>query len=263
MRPKISTYLSSVLLILVTLPALADTEDTDPVRRVTFDYGQGTPELVCSLTQPCAVWLEPGEVAAGTPSGDTVRWEVTKEVIGDQTIVFLKPRHCGMAGTLLWLPTRTAQGHTRLYAFSLRSECRDDEAWNPSEGYSTTELRFRYPLEWAAERQAVATRREQAAEEEARARAPFEVGALELGYQWKARESWAPVEVFAYEGETFLRFREGEARPLIWIGRGQKREMVTTTERGGYVVAPRKLSDFRLVGPNGRGIRVRLRASAR
>ena len=251
------------LLIFHLSAGFAGATETEAVRRVVWDYGQGTPELVCSLTKPCAVWLEPGEVAAGTPSGDTVRWEVTREVLGEQTLVFLKPRHCGMAGTVLWLPTTTAKGHTRLYALALRSECEGDEVWNPSVGHPTTELRFRYPLEWAIERDQREAREVEQRTAEAETRAPFEIARLELGYAWETKQSWAPVEVFGYDGETYLRFREGEARPLIWEGRGRKKEMVTTTERGGYVVVGRRLEDFRLVGPDGRKLRVRLRETKR
>jgi P-type conjugative transfer protein TrbG len=110
--------------------------------RVTYNFGEGLPILVCSPLRVCIIELQSGEQFTGVPHiGDAVRWDISIESSGAgetaRPIVVLKPRDRDLDTTLFVTTNRrsyyirlisSAETYTPLIAFTYPEEQRAELA---------------------------------------------------------------------------------------------------------------------------------------
>ena len=244
--------------------------------RVVTVFGASIPTAFCAPLVVCTIELEPGEQLTDTPSwGDTVRWQVTAKVQGDdpQTMVFeIKPSDdAGM--TNLVIPT-----DRRLYHVNL---VKDDRVHTPI-------LSFTYPdtVEKQA-KQRIADRRARQADEArkvAAARAAAarkreetlqrngvetasglkEASKLDFGFRITGNAPFRPVRVYSDGKQTYIDLRPSYSGPLPALvpGRSEENKVLNTrVEAGGTrLVADRVIRDMWLQAGKRR---VRIRRSGR
>lgn len=110
--------------------------------RVTFQFSESAPTIVCAPLRVCDIELQPGETVQGSPHiGDGVRWKVGPAVSGSDdsrvTHLIIKPTEPGLDTNLI-VPTDRRTYHLRLvssaehYVSSVAFDYPDEhqQAWN-------------------------------------------------------------------------------------------------------------------------------------
>ena len=244
--------------------------------RVVTVFGASIPTAFCAPLVVCTIELEPGEQLTDTPSwGDTVRWQVTAKVQGDdpETMVFeIKPSDdAGM--TNLVIPT-----DRRLYNITL---VKDDSVHTPI-------LSFTYPDTVAKQaKQRIAERRAKKADEARRVAAAKaaaarkreetlqrsgvetasglkEASKLDFGFRITGNAPFRPVRVYSDGKQTYIDLRPSYSGPLPALvpGRSEENKVLNTrVEAGGTrLVADRVIRDMWLQAGKRR---VRIRRTGR
>ncbi len=244
--------------------------------RVVTVFGASIPTAFCAPLVVCTIELEPGEHLTDTPSwGDTVRWQVTAKVQGDdpETMVFeIKPSDdAGM--TNLVIPT-----DRRLYNITL---VKDDSVHTPI-------LSFTYPDTVAKQaKQRIADRKARKADEARRAAAAKaaaarkreqalersgvetasglkEASKLDFGFRITGNAPFRPVRVYSDGKQTYIDLRPSYSGPLPALvpGRSEENKVLNTRveANGMRLVADRVIRDMWLQAGKRR---VRIRRSAR
>ncbi len=268
--------------------------------RVVTVFGASIPTAFCAPLFVCTIELEPGEHLTDTPSwGDTVRWQVTAKVQGDdpETMVFeIKPSDdAGM--TNLIIPT-----DRRLYTINLVNSAAGPAGGSGGHGGAslalgkaagddsvhTPILSFTYPdtvakqakqriadrkarkadeaRRVAAAKAAAARKREQALERNGveTASGLTEASKLDFGFRVTGNAPFRPVRVYSDGKQTYIDLRPSYSGPLPALvpGRSEENKVLNTrVEAGGTrLVADRVIRDMWLQAGKRR---VRIRRTGR
>jgi type IV secretion system protein VirB9 len=165
--------------------------------------------------------------------GDSVAWEAEKNAAGNR--IFLKPKEDN-AGTNLTVIT-----DRRTYSFALQASRAAAKA------RMTWRLRFEYPEEEAALRQARAERAELERAAFVNPEAPTNPGRWNFDYSYGGAESFRPVQLFDDGEFTYFKFGKREDLPAIFTVDSEKNEaLVNARISGEYLVVHRVAKQFAL-----------------
>lgn len=240
--------------------------------RVVTSFGESIPTAFCSPLTVCYIELEPGEELTDTPSwGDTVRWQVTAKIQGNdpETIVLeIKPAD-DATSTNIVIPT-----DRRLYTISLVN---DPLIHTPILSFHFPDTEARQIAEAIAAREAEEREAAEAAAAAARAAAEarqarlatrgvetsngaLEADQLNFSFQIDGRAPFRPVRVFSDGERTYIDLHpnyRGEL-PAIVAGPGESNAALNTrvTRGGTRLVADRVIRDIWLQAGRSR-VRIR------
>jgi type IV secretion system protein VirB9 len=165
--------------------------------------------------------------------GDSVAWEAERSAAGNR--IFLKPKEDN-AGTNLTVIT-----DRRTYSFALQASRAAAQA------RMTWRLRFEYPEEEAATREARAQRAELERASFVNPEAPTNPGRWNFDYSYGGTESFRPVQLFDDGEFTYFKFGKREDLPAIFVVDGEKNEaLVNARMSGEYLVVHRVAKQFAL-----------------
>jgi len=235
--------------------------------RVVTVFGASIPTAFCAPLIVCTIELEPGEQLTDTPSwGDTVRWQVTAKVQGDdpQTTVFeIKPSDDAEMTNLIIATDR------RLYNINLVNSA---QGLAGKARVHTPILSFTYPdTAQKKARQRITARKAKKAEDERKAAAARaaaakkreqtlqrsgvetvaglrDAGSLDFAFRVTGSAPFRPVRVYSDGRHTYIDLKPSYSGPLpaLLPGRSEENKVLNTrvAANGTRLVADRVIRDM-------------------
>ncbi len=185
--------------------------------------------------------LQPGEELTSVSAGDTVRWivgdTVSGAIGGEQVHILVKPTKPNLSTNLVITTSK------RTYYLELHS-------------YKDTYMAavsWRYPREALGLRGAKKMKRRSTSKTAATSKPSLSIEKLNFRYEIKGDQPhWRPLRAFDDGHKVFIQFParldQGEAPPLIIMGRKGKSQLVNYRVKGAYYIVDRlfKSAELRL-----------------